>query len=340
MSLKIYFEKENLGYKYAGVKIPLYEEHMEKQFDLKNELRGIKTFGLIDNLVYEKAPAEIKTYLSVKYNPDRIYDVSLCSPEMVLKLLSLKDGMIYAPYLAMNYTFIKSMASVKVDAEIAVNRSGFMVKANTLEQILRAKKRTSEIFQYDEDNEFVSTLTSYASDELAINEVCLGSTVGEALGRGEKNVIVRVKFLYNKPILLVGNTGDIAHSLIISALANSESFNECNEKIELNTVDMLALNEDYKDIMSRSLMLGCDNIFTMLYHKTSPHLMIFDNLDVVIRENEELYHQLLDFVDEETCAQFVFISRLISNAFTTEDSVRLAKTNIRRANNCICVTIS
>jgi len=333
MSLKIYFFKEYLGVDYVDKKIPLYEECMDREFDFKKELAGCKTYGLEDNIVYECAPAEIKTYLSVKYNTDKIYDISLCSSDMVMKLINLKEGRIYAPYMAMNYTFMKRL-NKKVCVEVAVDNSGLLVKAESLEEILRLKKRV-----LDAINDFEDADNGYIVDSLNtyLDVLKASGSLGSALGKGEKAVHVSLEFL-NKPFIIIGHTGDILHNLITDGIRDNTIKNEKCEEIEIMTVDFLAIEKHYNEYTSRSIAFSA-NLFDMFYSGKQKKVIVFDNIDAVISSNKRIYSDFLDYLRKESDSQFIIFSRLIRNDLDIDVEYKVADIKVNFFNNCIQIQV-
>ena len=153
MSLVVYYKKSFLGAAYANVEIPYFEETMDRDICIEKEMPFLKFYGLEGYLNYENAPVEVKTFLSVKHFPDKVYDISLCSPDVTMSLLKLQNGRIFAPYMAMNYVFIKRLNEQILDLDVVVNDEGDVKHCKSLEEILREKHRMLDILRNRDINE-------------------------------------------------------------------------------------------------------------------------------------------------------------------------------------------
>lgn len=337
MSLVIYFAKELLGVNYSDKAIPFYEVEWNESVDFKKELSFLKLYALENYLNYENAPVEMKTYLSIKYHPENVYDITYCSPQMVLNILKLKHGRIYAPYMAMNYVFVKKLEDANLDIEVATTPEGRMVHCNCLEDVLRNKYRVINPQESDDD------LTKNVDIEetfVNVTRFSFESNLEERFNAADKKISVRFKIDDMTHFLLVGHTGDLAHDLITSVLNDGMVFGSDGGSAEMTCIDLSKVVDSYDELKARCLALHA-GVFEILFSNNKAQIMVFDNIDEVINEHTEMANDFAAYLLKESQnTQFILFSRLISNILVLSNNARIADVKVKIINNNLDIKIT
>lgn len=346
MSLVIYYKKSFLGAAYANVEIPYYEESMDEDICIEKEMPFLKFYGLEGYLNYENAPVEVKTFLSVKHFPDKVYDISLCSPDVTMSLLKLQNGRIFAPYMAMNYVFIKRLNEQILDLDVVVNDEGDVKHCKSLEEILREKHRMLDILRNRDINERYSVTPD--TDNITVYTADLSWNMSNNLRSMYENCKKEVALKFNIDtkcrMLLIGHTGDLVHDLIVSAMDNKVIFDSKNNRLEIECFDLYELEKQYEKLKERNVVFG-NNVFDTLFKSNELKLYVFDNVDKVVLKRPDLLDDFMEYIENEsTKTRFIFFARYFSNSLVTSfderGGVRVADVTVKRANNAVKINIS
>lgn len=336
MSLILYFERNDLSLDEADIDIPFFEPHLNKNINFCEELEGIKTFGFDSLMTYETAPAEVKTYLSVKYNTDKVYNISLCSAEMVFKLLLLREGRIYAPYMAMNHSIISYMSEDIFDIKRAIGVLGAYIKINTIEELLRTKSRTlSSSIKCQSETDFNGYWNSPYKESLRtdfMNDIIFKKKLAGV------NIELKVNYVSGIYGYIVGHIGDVLHDLIINVIAEREFIDNNGERYELKYLDFAGCYDDLVSSSDRALLFT-DNIFKLLFNDRRQNLIILDNIDAIYSCSEELLKRLATFIKNDHYASFLIFSRQFSNYFSNTDFIRISNLQVTRKGNTLSIEV-
>lgn len=342
MSLILYFDKKDLGVDYADVDIPFCEDSLDEDIDFKEELDDYLTFGLANHMTYELAPVEIKTYLSVKYRVNNVYDISLCGPEIVLKLLKLREGRIYAPYMAMNHTIVKYMEKDFLDIKKATGVAGKYIKIKTIEQLLRSKHRTLEAELEQNFNNIIgigfgNQINKSESD--CITKVNFKEKLQNVAAKEDINVEINIEFTDEKTVILIGHTGDMLHDLMINAIARNEFIESEGKQFSMIYLDIYGAYHQLKEMKERSLVFT-NNIFELLFQLDESALIVIDNIDALYRRDKKLTEELCIFINESNDeARYLIFSRLFSNMLFGLENFEIANLCVNKVNNSLNIQV-
>lgn len=334
MSLILYLSREDLEAEYVNADIQLFEENMDEIIDFNKELEGVCCYGFESSMTYETAPIEVKTYLSVKYNTYKIYDISLCSPAMALKILQLRKGRVYAPYIAMNIKFIEYMTFELFDIEKATGVSGKYIKIKTIEELLREKRRNlASLINSEERISPVGAVVQNNSERTGfLDDIVFKKEIGGI------NVKLLLEFSSNAYGYIVGHTGDILHDVILETLCDREFIESKGERCELKYLDFANSYDEICSINSRAIAFT-DNVFKILFSIKERTLVVIDNIDMIYFSSEELLKSLAEFIKSETKATYLVFSRLFSNYFTASDYIYCGEAKANNKDNRLLIMI-
>ena len=288
---------------------------------------------------YQSAPIEIKTYLSVKENPDEVYDISLCSPGMVMKLLKLKSGRIYAPYMAMNYVFVKCLNNSNLDVKVAVTPDE-LTECECLEEILRLKYRMLTT----NNSDMASTQKAFNSNQgECCNDVLewkIEGNLSDLLKKCDKKVCVNMDLRTLWNCLFIGHTGDLIHDLLVCALDDAVISDGNGKSKKVICIDLEAFANQYDELKKRSAALD-SKVFELYFKSTERKTYIFDNVDKVVLKRPDIVEDFTDFVlEERKNTQFIFFSRYYSNYICDRPDVKKAEVLVKRINKGLDIKVT
>lgn len=343
MSLILYFDKKDLGVDYADVDISFCEDSLDEDIDFKEELDDYLTFGLANHMTYELAPVEIKTYLSVKYRVNNVYDISLCGPEIVLKLLKLREGRIYAPYMVMNHTILEYMEKDFFDIKKATGVAGKYIEIKTIEQLLRLKNRS---FAVDKDMAMsisnIGPVYSYQIKEIetdAITKVKCKEKLHNVVSEGEINVEVDMEFSVANTVFMVSHTGDVLHDLLIHTIAKNNFIESEGKQFDLIYLDLYGAYAQVKEMKERSLVFT-NNIFELFLRMERSVLIVIDNVDAIYHRDKRLVKELSDFiVSSDNKARYLVFSRLLDNLLMGFENMEIASLCVNKTDETLSIKI-
>lgn len=317
MSLEICFDKN------INSEIPFFEAQFDNNIDFFKEFSREVTLGL--DMTYELAPIELKTYLSIKYNRDKVYNIMLCSPEIIFRIIKFRSGHIYAPYFPMNAHFLEKL-NMKVDIDVIVN--GNRTHCNTLGAVMKIRKVTR-------DSPFYSRI-----------RVSEKSIVEKATYTFRRR---GVKLLTNRPIsysltvkhrarlcnvYLIGNTGGVVERIVDFIAKEEMSTN--NKKILYFNFDYLT--NEFKELNDRCIMFD-NNVFDFMFNDENKKLVVLNSVDVLWLKDKCLYDILIEHLLKNKFNRYLIFSRLLSNELSDCFLANIANITINKSYTDIDVVI-
>lgn len=312
MSLKICFDT------IKNTEPPFFEEQIEENIDFSKQFAIEQTLGL--SLTYEQAPICLKTYLSIKYNEDKPYNIMFCAPEIVLKILKLKSGHVYAPYFPMSFNFLSCL---QMSVDVDVIREGKRVHCNTLEEVLMQKSISKRHFNKAFFNTWVTNKYQYQLEKV---KVSIRKSEVRLLSNNPINYNLTInhsKICYT--IYLVGDTGGVVER-VVDFILQEEMAAGNNDIIYLNFND---LGNNFNEFINRCVVF-CSNVFDFMFNDMTQKLIVLNSVDALWLKNKVLYDALVEHLLKNKVNRYLIFSRIISNEFSDCEIATIADVTVDR----------
>lgn len=321
MSLEVYFEKTEY------IDIPFFEDHINRKIDVLKEFSREQTLCL--PMTYEQAPIGLKTYLSIKYNKDKAYNVMFCSPDIIFKILKFSSGCIYAPYFPMSFRFMENL-QMRVDIDIIKKEK--RVHCNTLEAVLMQKMTRKSYFDRAcFDNRIIKKIQY----KLEKSKIFIRKEGGRQLSNNpiNYNLIINHSKIYYR-ICLVGDTGGVVERVVDFLL--QEEMADGNDNIIY--FDFKKIGSDFMEFVDRSNLFGA-NVFDFLFNNLTEKLIVLNSVDVLWLKNKVIYDALVKHLLANNLNRYLIFSRIISNEFIDYEIATIADITVDRSYNEVSIDI-